>query len=1120
MSSDTKTPEQKVRRYLERMRELRPSATDEQSFYDALGGLLSAVGGELNPKVTVVQEPANLGFGQPDFGLCASEKTKRERKNSVAPVRKKPDRGVVEAKGLNADLDVLARSEQVGKYLRGYGIVLATNYREFALVERDSRGKPVIRERREIADSEETFWAVADTPQKTARERGIVLCQFLRRALKRAAPITKAEEVADLLASYACESAEILEQGDALALTPLRESLESSLGIKFEGDDGDHLFRSTLVQTVFYGLFSAWMESNGGKFDWKSAAFAVKTPVIRTLFSEIVNPVRIGDLGIRPLLDSAAAALNRVESKDGLFRGKGAFHAIQHFYEPFLAAFDPGLRKDLGVWYTPPEIVRYMVRRVDHVLRTELKVADGLASDNVRVLDPCGGTGAYLAETLSVVRETLEKRGDGPTMAARGMKRAAQSRIFGFEILPASFVIAHWQIGALLAEAQAPLKNGERAAVYLTNALTGWEENPQMDIPFRELAEERAAAGKVKREEPILVVIGNPPYNAFAGKSPAEEGGLIAPYLKGLHKKWGISRHSLNDLYVRFFRIAERRIVKSGRGIVCYISNHSYVRKPSFVVMRQNLLREFNRVWIDNLNGSAYAGGKTPDGRPDPSVFSTTMNKGGIQVGTAVGLFARKGGERAAAATLYRDLWGEGKRAALEASLRARNFDTQYERAAPAESNRFFFRPIRNGGEYLQWPSLADFADEINGKKRVYNGPIERRGMSLIRFPGDVRPMLDALSAYLDSSKSDAEVREMEPRFMRSSGEYKAPRDRAKVLRRFPRGKAEVDEENLAAYPFKPFDLRVAYLDANVAPLFSRPSPELLSQRDGGNWFLISRDYCDKADEGAPMLASRLACDYSALANARHFPVWFSWRENGGMKCAANLSKPARAYLGRLGFNGADGAAAELLWLHALAVGYSPEYRSENADDLQDDWPRVPLPKKRAALEKSAKFGREIMRLLESDIPAAGVDSGKIPARFRVLAQLKSSDQTPDLTVRGGERKAESRPWTAKESAALTARQRELLGDPTDVYLNGSEGDGTFWSGVPAAAWEFRIGNHQVAKKWLSYRKESTLGRPLRDEEVLHFTAMIRRLSALVLMTDELDANYRASRDDAAKWGK
>ena len=178
-------------------------------------------------------------------------------------------------------------------------------------------------------------------------------------------------------------------------------------------------------------------------------------------------------------------------------------HAVQYFYEPFLQAFDPELRKELGVWYTPPRDRPVQVARVDTVLREELGIADGLADPRVVVLDPCCGTGAYLVEVLKCIAGTLKAKG-GDALLANDLKRAAIERVFGFEILPAPFVVAHLQLGLLLSHLGAPLGgDGERVGVYLTNALTGWEppKGPKQKVlPFPDLEEEREAASHVKRD--------------------------------------------------------------------------------------------------------------------------------------------------------------------------------------------------------------------------------------------------------------------------------------------------------------------------------------------------------------------------------------------------------------------------------------------------------------------------------------------------------------------------------------------------------------------------------------------------------------------------------------------
>ena len=1104
------------------MRDIRAgNPVNETAYYGPLEELLNAVGAELKPQVHANFQLGQRGHGQPDFGLFTAGQIKRGRKNPDSDLREKPDRGAGEVKGLAADLKQLARSEQAAKYLDGYGLVLATNYRGFALVERDNNGKPVILESRELAASEDEFWReLHGIPKK----RGPAVWEFLRRAMTRNAPVSKAEDVANLLASYAREAADDLQTRNDDALAPLREALESSLGIKFEGDSGDHFFRSTLVQTVFYGLFSAWMESAPGeKFEWEKAGFALKTPVIRALFAEIIHPAKIRGLGLRPLLDSAAAGLNRVENKNELF-GDGVFDAIQYFYEPFLAAFDPTLRKDLGVWYTPPEIVRYMVRRVDSVLKTELNLPDGLADERVRVLDPCGGTGAYLVETLRVIGETLKKRGDGKDMAARGMKRAAQERIYGFEILPASFVIAHWQIGALLAKENASLNDDERAAVYLTNSLTGWEKDPQIKIAFPELADERAAAGKVKREENILVIIGNPPYNAFAGTASEEEDDPVAPYKKGLQKKWGIGKYNLDDLYVRFFRIAENRIVKTGRGIVSYISNYSYTTEKSFVVMRQSLLDSFDKFWIDNMHGNRKMSEYAPDGRTSESVFAMRGTSPGIQQGVVISLALKTGKDEEKKIVRYRDdidaARATDRRAQLLRSLDAANFNAQYAIADPKKINFFSLLPLQVREDYLRWPKLPEFF-----RVKEFNGMLEMRGSAMLDF--DREPLEKRMRDYFNPDIEWAEYQATGGGLAKDAARFDAQAARGKAL------EAGIDSGDIIRYGMRPFDFGFCY-HTGIRPIWGESCPNLREQGKHGNKFILSRKRSVVANEGVPMFFTSAVCDYHFIrGDTKLFPIRLWSGEMGEQKSSPNLSELGAGYLSGLGYSDLDSGLEDLFY-HSLATGYSGEYRLENADGLRIDWPRIPLPGSRSVLESSAALGRRVACFLDSDSRMAGVDSGEVAPVYAGLGILCPGPSGVDLQVKaswgyrdekgkvysGPGLLGEVREWTAEESRGWDAAERETLGGALDVYLNGKLGGGTHWSGVPESAWNFRIGGYPVAKKWLSYRHVSVLGRDLRDEEALHFTGMIRRLSGLVLLGKELDENYRATRDSAAKWGK
>ncbi|MGI8483320.1 MAG: N-6 DNA methylase, partial [Thermomicrobiales bacterium] len=403
------------------------------------------------------------------------------------------------------------------------------------------------------------------------------------RVMVRQVSLTQPRDVALLLSSYARDMRTRLEHQRLDDLAPMREALEDALGIAFEGKEGAHFFRSTIVQTLFYGMFSAWVLQNRGiakrasdaDFDWKTAGYNLKVPAIQTLFHEFVRPESVDRLGLKDLLDWTSEMLNRIDAGRFFARFSEA-HAVQYFYEPFLEAFDPELRKQLGVWYTPHEIVTYMVERVDTVLREELGVARGLADPNVYVLDPCTGTGSYLVGVLRRIHRTLREEG-ADALTASDLKEAVKTRLFGFELMPAPFVVAHLQLGLALQDLGAPLQAGsnERPAIYLTNALTGWDvvsneryTQTRAHSLLASLERERNAAGEVKRDKPILVVIGNPPYNGYAAIGVDEERELTDAYRKAKQTKQPQGQ-GLNDLYVRFFRMAERRIVEqTGKGVV------------------------------------------------------------------------------------------------------------------------------------------------------------------------------------------------------------------------------------------------------------------------------------------------------------------------------------------------------------------------------------------------------------------------------------------------------------------------------------------------------------------------------------------------------------------------
>ena len=364
--------------------------------------------------------------------------------------------------------------------------MLVTNLRNFILVGEDAAGRPTKLESFRLADSADDFWRKLEKPRSLARDVGTGLGEFLAPAFSHRAAIAEPKDLAWLLASYARDGlARVEAAGDAPSLKAVRSALEEALGVRFEGERGERFFHSTLVQTLFYGVFSAWVlwarqtPPPTGAFRWREAVWHLRAPVLAALFQQLSQPGRLQPLGLVEVLDWTAAALDRVERPAFFARlAEGEAVAVPYFYEPFLKAFDPALRKQLGVWYTPTDVVRYMVSRVDKALKDDLGIAEGLAAKNVYVRDPCCGTGAYLAEVLRRIATNLEGQGLGALVGAR-VKQAATERVFGSEIMPAPFAVAHLQVGLTMQGLDAPLADDgkERACIFLTNALTGWDQS-------------------------------------------------------------------------------------------------------------------------------------------------------------------------------------------------------------------------------------------------------------------------------------------------------------------------------------------------------------------------------------------------------------------------------------------------------------------------------------------------------------------------------------------------------------------------------------------------------------------------------------------------------------------
>jgi hypothetical protein len=472
------------------------------------------------------------------------------------------------------------------------------------------------------------------------------------------------------------------------------------------------------------------------------------------------------------------------------------------------------------------------------------------------------------------------------------------------------------------------------------------------------------------------------------------------------------------------------------------------------------------------------------------------------------------------------------RRAHLLETLIAKKFNAQYEETEPSRQNRFSFRPSDVAAHYLEWPALIDLCAEAPS-----NGLMEKRGGALMDI--DRVALEKRMRDYYDPNVSWDELKALKTGLTENAARFGAKGAREIIL------EAEDFQSNhLLRYALRPFDTRWCYYSAK-RPLWNEPRPTLWQQCWKGNKFLMSRPAGVANPEGFPLFYTPLLGDNDFLrGHAYYFPLHLrsvakekpKEKDDGNghfgsilqeaapayevsdNKTTANLSPAARTYLAKLGIKNpdADEETATVIWMHALAIGYAPEYLTEHADGVRENWPRIPLPKTHEALIASAKLGRQVAALLDTEIPVQGVTAGKIrPELIEIAVVKRLTKETLNLSLTAGWGHAGKGGVTMPGKGKLGTRAFTpdktvaALGQSThDIYLNNS----ACWQNVPEKVWDYTIGGYQVIKKWLSYRELGLLGRPLSPDEAREVTHMACRIAALILLQPELDKNYQAAK--------
>ncbi|MBI5665435.1 MAG: N-6 DNA methylase, partial [Nitrospirae bacterium] len=718
-----------LKAYLKRITEITQKGdAREESYYSALETLLKAYADayQKSKNIHVTTLPKKTDAGNPDFRLW-------DGKQHIM--------GYIEAKAPTVEyLDQIQTTPQLKRYLHTFPNLILTNFLDFRLY----RNGTLI--------------------DKATIGRSAVIHK-----LKAAPPVEREEDFLNLLEKFFSFSQPKVYDAKNLAIelakrtrflrdevvaTELEEEKKKQeIILKFYKTFKKHLiggldekdFADLYSQTITYGLFAARTRSPNG-FNRKLAYDNIPRTIgiLRDLFKFI----SLGDLppAMEWIIDDISEVLAVTDVNKILHQyfheGKGK-DPIVHFYETFLAEYDPQTRERRGVYYTPEPVVSYIVRSLNHILKEHFGCNEGLAGNSVTVLDPAAGTLTFLAEAAKVaVEEFVSKYGQG------GQENLVREHIlqnfYGFELMMAPYAVGHLKMSFLLEELGYKLQKDDRFKLYLTNTLE-MEELAQIELPgMPSLAEESHLAAKVKKEQPILVILGNPPYSYQS----LNVGVWISKEIKAYYNVDGKplrekNPKGLQDDYVKFIRFAQWKIDQAGEGVLGFITNHSYLDNPTFRGMRQSLMNSFNEIYILDLHGNSLKKEKCPDGSKDENVFD-------IQQGVAIALFIKKKSQKKEAEVQHAELWG----------LREDKYDqllqhdvktTRWQKLSP-HSEFYFFVP-RDGKllkKYLKYTKVTEIFPVNNV------GIVTSRDNFVIDF--DRETLKRRIRMFRDEKKSDEEI--------------------------------------------------------------------------------------------------------------------------------------------------------------------------------------------------------------------------------------------------------------------------------------------------------------------------------------------------------------------------
>ena len=1037
----------------------------EHSYRLVLQELIHSIGGE---GICAINEPTHVDCGAPDFIV--------ERHG--VPI------GYIECKDVHIDLNRVETDEQLERYRKGLPNLILTNYLEFRwYVWGELRHKAYLAHLEDRSgikiNKEDMAWVIT------------LLSSFLEADLP---SISSPSELAERMASKARLLREcikrILEQKEKLS--SLHELLNAYRSVLIDDLSSDQ-FADLQAQTAVYGLFAARCqhEPQAGPFNRQSAVFAETTPFLQDVFGRIAGPSI--DSRIAWIVDDLALLLDRANMKEILTdfgSGTSQNDPVVHFYEDLLAAYDPKLREERGVYYTPEPVVSYIVKSVDYLLRDRFGLSDGLAdtttNDNnvpkVLILDPAAGTGTFLLEAVKSIHTTIENRNLGGAWPDY-VRNHLLDRLFGFELLMAPYAICHLKLALEIGGTDNRFKmpEGQRLKVFLTNALEEADKSPT-GIPAlfgHQIFHEAAGADVVKREKPVMVVIGNPPYSGHS----ANKGKWIKRLLEG----WDDDRETdnyfrvdgeplgernskwLNDDYVKFIRFAQWKIDRTGEGVLGYVTNHSYLDNPTFRGMRQSLMRTFNEIYLLDMHGNKKKKEKAPDGSEDENVFV-------IQQGVAIGLFIkREDALDAPARVFHADLWGrceEGSGGGKYGWLVANDFESTKWKELSPKSPLYLFTPRDNklAEEYEKGWKLTDIF------------PVNSVGIVTARDKLTIQWTTEQVR-YLVSDFKELQDEEARSRYNlpRDVDDWKVPWAR-KDLYEHP----DI-ETHITPILYRPFDKRFTYYTGRSSGFICRPRWKVMRH------MLVNRNIglcVGRAGQvtGSTIwdvvFVSKYLSDFNLFRRGGGclFPLYIYAKKNGAGVRQANLNQEFVKEVafttglefisdGKGDFEAAFGPEDVFHYIYALL--HSSEYRRRYVDFLKSDFPHIPLTSNRKLFAGLVALGQSLvsLHLMEAEV-----------------------DDKITFPLEG--------PCRVDNVRYVTPTK----GNEGQVWINRNQ----YFEGITPDIWAFSIGGYNPAEKWLKSRK----GRNLSFDEVNCYC----KICAILAETIQIMASIDKIIDDNCGW--